>query len=695
MLRSETDTTLQASRTNLRRLFAPASVAVVGASNAPGKAGHQALLALEHFPGEVFPINPKRGEVLGRKAFASLRALPGPVDLVLFAVPAASCVEAVREAIATSCSSGLIFSAGFREAGPVGAAMQAELAVMCARSSFRLLGPNTAGFVNREVPITASFLVGADRIPSGEVAVVAQSAGINLTLGFLLAKLGYGVSCAVGLGNAVDVGAADVLEYLAEQPGTKAIALHLEGVGDGRRLYDTLKRVTPRKPVAVLTVGRHDVAEFAHSHTGNLIGSFALRVSALRQAGAVVVETTEELASAAAALALGRLPPSLDSGIGVVTAQAGAGLIMLDHLKACGVSVPPVRPSTEARIVEKLPGSNYAKNPVDTGRPDASFGDVAVALAEEPQIDALIVYALNEPATMNAAQVLPAVASRCKKRLVYGTMGPSAEIAPVLDELRRERIFVAQSPEQLARIAAVLVEDAKLQARLQRSQASELGKASIAVPSPCDEHAAKQVLEAIGVSVPKGVACASRQEVEAAFARLTKPVVVKILTAEVSHKSEVGGVLLGVSDERELWAALERLDAIPLVGARRYLLEETAPPGLEVIVGALYDASFGPTVMVGSGGVHAEVSKDIALRAAPLTLSEAQDMLDELRCAALLNGFRGAPPLDRSALARVIVSLGDLLSADRRIKELEINPLRVYQHGVVALDGLLTVEPSQ
>lgn len=683
---------MQPTRTNLQRLFAPASVAVVGASTSSEKAGHQALLALEHFAGEVFPINPKGGEVLGRRAFESLRALPGPVDLVLFAVPAAGCVEAVREAIDCNCGSGLILSAGFGETGPEGAAMQAELERLCARSSFRLLGPNTAGFVNREVPITASFLAAADRIPSGEIAIVAQSAGINLTLGFLLAKLGYGVSCAVGLGNAVNVGAADVLEFLAEQPGTRAIALHLEGVKDGRRLYDTLKRVTPKKPVAVLTVGRENVGDFARSHTGNLIGSYALRISALRQAGAVVVDTTEELASAAAALALGRLPASFDPGIGVLTAQAGPGLVMLDQLKSRGVSVPALGASTEARIAAQLPGLGYMKNPVDTGRPGASFGDVAVALAEDPQIDAVIVYALHEPAVMNPADVLPAVAARSKKPVVFATMGPPAEVAELAAQLRGKRIFVAESPEQLARIGAVLAEDAKLQARLALSGVSEPSAAAIEISSPCDEHAVKQVLAAIGVSIPSGVACASHAEAHSAFARLSKPVAVKLLAPEVAHKSELGGVLLDVSDEAALRAALEQLDAIPLAGARRYLVEEMAPQGLEMIVGALRDESFGPTVMVGLGGVLAEALKDTAVRLAPLAFSEAQDMLGDLKCVALMDGFRGSPALDRAAIAQAIVKLGNLLSSRSEIQELEVNPLRVYPRGVIALDGLLTLE---
>ena len=254
------------------------------------------MLALSGFAGEVFAINPKVESVLGRKAYPSLRALARPVDLVIFAVPAAACIEAVREAITCACAGGLVVSGGFSEAGMEGAALEAELERSCRESGFRLLGPNTAGFVNKQISLTASFLPSAQRIPSGQIAVVAQSAGINLTVSFLIAKLGYGVSCAVGLGNAVDVDAADVLEFVAHQPATRAIALHLEGVRNGRRLYETIRRISPRKPIAVYTVGRTEIGEFARSHTGNLIGSYALRRSALEQAGAVLVESTEELA---------------------------------------------------------------------------------------------------------------------------------------------------------------------------------------------------------------------------------------------------------------------------------------------------------------------------------------------------------------------------------------------------------------
>jgi acetyltransferase len=676
-------------RSNLERLFAPTSIAVVGASAAPAKAGYQAMSALANFGGDVFAINPKAEIILGRAAFPSLRALPRPVDLVLFAVPAAGCVAAVREAIECGCSAGLIVSGGFSESGAEGADREAELARLCQESGFRVLGPNTAGFLNTELALTASFLPSAALVPSGHVAVVAQSAGINLTVSFLLAKLGYGVSCAVGLGNAVDVDAADVLELVANQPQTRAIALHLEGVRDGRRLYETLRRVTRQKPVVVFTVGKADIGEFARSHTGNLIGSYSLRRSALEQAGAVLADSTEELALAAAALSSHRLPAKLDPGIGVVTAQAGAGLAMLDLLKSKGISVPTVARSIEERIARQLPPMTYQKNPVDTGRPGPHFVQVVSALAEDENIDAVIIYALSEPGALTPAEALPAVRRGTAKPILFGTVGPREEIEPTTAALRAEGFFVAPSPEALALAAYALGRDASLQARVASAGASRAASPVVPVREPSDEDSAKQVLAALGIATPRRVVCASREAAHEALRRLERPVVAKILAADIAHKTEVGGVWLNIRDAAALDDALARLDAIPVVAPRRYLIEEMAPAGLELIVSATRDATFGPTVMVGLGGIFAEALGDTATRLAPLSLPTAHEMLEQLRALPLLNGWRGGPKLDRDAVARCLVALGDLLCQQPTVHELEINPLRVYPSGVLALDALL------
>ncbi|HWA78638.1 MAG TPA: acetate--CoA ligase family protein [Polyangiaceae bacterium] len=679
----------QARSTNLRRLLAPTSVAVVGASTAPDKAGHQALLALGRFAGDVYPINPKTQEILGRRAFPSLRALARPVDLVLFAIPARACVEALREAIECEAGGGLIVSGGFAESGEEGAAIQAELEALCANSTFRLLGPNTAGFVNQAMSLTACFVAGASRLPFGNVGVVAQSAGVNLTLSFLLAKLGFGVSVAVGLGNAVDVQAADLLRFLADHSSTQAIALHLEGVQHGRLLYETLRVVTPKKPVIVLTVGKEDVAEFAQSHTGNLLGSYALRVAALRQAGAVVVDSTEELAAAAAALSLARLPAKLRPGIGVLTAQAGPGLLLLDQLKARRVSVPSLAVATVEQIAQHLPPLTYQKNPIDTGRPGSSFSAVFQALAQDASIDAVAAFVLDEPAAFAPAEILPAVARRVGKPVLFGTAGLPEDLASSSASLRANGIFVAGSPEALARATIALVEDASLQARLARGEQAPAVGETAALPVRRDEQGAKQWLEALGVPIPKGFACVSHAEAEHAFGQLAKPVVLKILSSEIQHKTDVGGVQLNIVDERGLNFALARLDRIPLGSARSYLLEEMAPAGFEVIVGAVRDPSFGPSVMLGAGGIFAEALKDSTSRLAPLTLDEAEEMIGELRVATIFEGWRGGPALDKRALARVIVTLGHALCRQGEISTVEINPLRVYPEGVLALDALL------
>ena len=673
---------------NLQRLFAPKSVAVVGASSSPEKAGHQALLALKTFGGTVYPIHPSTDTILGHKVFKSLTGVGKPIDMVLFAIPAAACEAAIAEAIQCECGGGVIISGGFAETGAAGAAAQDRLRALCEASGFRLLGPNTAGFFNTSTGLIASFAAGIDQIRRGHIGVVAQSGGVNLITSFLIDRLGYGVSCGIGLGNAVDTDAADALEYLVEDPETAAIALHLEGVKHGRKLYETLRRVSPRKPVVVFPVGKDDVGDFAQSHTGNLIGSHALKAAALRQAGAIVVDSTEDLASAAVVLSLSRLPPRERAGIGILVGQAGAGLIILDRLKAAEVAVPTLHHDTVARIEKLLPPLTYIKNPVDTGRPGPSFADVMRALASDAQIDAIVAFALNEPAAVRPEEVLPQAKSCIPQPILFGTMGPRAAVQPTVETLRAHRIYCAESPERLAHAAIVLAQDAEAQWRVAQPRADECEERA-PIAGKLDEHAAKQVLEEHGIPVPKRFACASHDEAVARFQSLAKPVVVKILSSEIAHKTEVGGVHVNIGNESALRHALAALDRIALTGTRAYLIEEMAPAGLEMIVGAVRDASFGPTVMVGVGGTIAEAIKDTAIRLAPVSPADAREMLDELRSGALLDGWRGSPKLDRDALADVIVRIAALLVRRPELREVEINPLRVYARGALALDALV------
>jgi acetyltransferase len=413
-------------------------------------------------------------------------------------------------------------------------------------------------------------------------------------------------------------------------------------------------------------------------------------VAALRQSGVVVVDTTDEAADAVVALARQRIAPKPDPGIGVLTGQAGPGLLIVDRLKAAGVSVPELASENVQRIESLLPPLTFVRNPVDTGRPSPAFPAVLRAIADDPGIDAVAVFALHEPAALDPVAVLGPGAG---KPLLFATTGLPESIAPTLAALTQAGIPAFGSPERLATAARALAEDARLAWRVRRGAVATPIATPQGVPeAPFDEAKAKALVTAYGIPVPDGVACSTRAEAPAAFAALRKPVVAKILAAEVAHKTEAGGVKVGIDSPTALERALAALDAIPLSGPRRYLIEEMAPVGTELIAGAVRDPSFGPVVLVGLGGTAAEALQDTAVRLAPLSEEDALGMLDELRGRRLLDGWRGAPPVDRGAIARAIVALGRILIEHPTLAEIEINPLRATAGGVLALDALVIVE---
>lgn len=683
---------------NLARLFAPRSIAVVGASASPDKVGYQALRSLQGFDGRLFPINPRAQDILGFKAYPSLAAAREAsgveIDLAVLAIPAAACLEALRDAAHARCGGAVIMSGGFGETGDeAGERMQREIAALCRERGLRLLGPNTAGFVRPATRCAANFAPGVEHLIPGEIAVVSQSGGVNLTLSFLVHRLGLGLSLAAGLGNAVDVDAADVLDYLAGDAATSAVALHLEGIADGRKLYQVLRRLTPEKPVVAVVAGKSDIGDFARSHTGNLIGSWDRKVAALRQAGALVVASTDEAADAVAVLSRARIAPKADPGIGVLTGQAGPGLLIADGIKSAGVSVPELAPATLAKIKSLLPPVTYLRNPVDTGRPSPAFPEVAKAVAADPGIDAVALFALHEPAAIDPIAVLGAVKQAGAKPFVFGTLCTPEAIAPTISALTAIGVPVLTSPERLALGAKVLAWDAKAQFRMRRGgNAAPLAAAPKPLGGALDEAAAKDQLRRYGIVTPNSRVCASRAEALAAFEALSRPLVAKILSSEVAHKTEAGGVQLNLATMEQFRSALDCLDRIPLQGARRYLIEEMAPPGVELILGGVRDPSFGPVVMVGLGGIAAEALKDSAVRLAPLSEADAAEMIEELRGKALLEGFRGAPAADRGALARAIVSVSRLMAEHPEIRELDVNPVRAYPDGVLALDALIVTD---
>lgn len=670
----------------LQRLLFPQSIAVVGASASFEKAGSQLVHALKAFPGELYPINPKAEEIQGFKAYPDLASLPKSPDLVAIAVPAAATPQVIADAARSRAGGALVVGGGFAESGAQGERIQADVSAALANTGLRLLGPNTSGFFNPAANCFATFAPGTETISAGPVAVIAQSGGVNLTLSFMLARAGLGISLAAGLGNGMDVDASDVLELLADDANTKVIALHVEGVTNGRRLFDTLRRVTPRKPVVVLTVGRSDSGAFAQSHTGALLGAFEVKVAALRQAGAIVVETSDELVSACAAFSMTRLPASANPGVALVTGQAGPGLLIVDSLRASGVSVPDLAPATVERVAQHLPPITYMRNPVDTGRPSPAFPEIISAVSNDPGIDLVLISALNEPEVLDPSAALRAASS--SKPVLFSGLGAQGEIDQVMAGVRSAGFAAFLSPEQMVTGARALVADAKARANLEHAPPPSMPIDLEIVGRRYDEIAAKEILEAAGISTPARALCASRTDAHHALKSIAGKIVVKVVDPAILHKSDVGGVHVGIASTQDLDRALDAIDAIP-GGPRPYLVEAMAPSGVELIAGVVRDGSFGPVVLIGLGGTAAEALQDVSRRLAPISREHAMEMLGELRGKALLDGWRGAPAVDREAIADTLVALSQLAVASPAVAEIEINPLRAYPDGCLALDALI------
>ncbi len=673
----------------LRRLFDPTSIAVVGASTTPGKLGAVMFDAVRRGSDTgltVAGINPKPAadSAFHESLTAATHARGGAFDLAVLCVPAATTPAALQEAALCGVGAAVICSGGFAEAGADGIALQQQLSDIVTTTGIRLLGPNTSGFF-RPAGATVSFVPTVDQIVTGPVAVVAASGGMNHALSFLLSEAGVGVGLGVGLGNCVDVRTADVLDYLHDDPQISAIALHVESVDDGAALLASVRRVSADKPIVAIVVGRSDVSAFSASHTGALATSWRTTRALLKEAGAVVVDTEQQLVDALAVLSRTRLPACANPGIGVVTAQAGPGLMVLDQLQAGRVRVPALTAQTQIALAELLPPMTFQANPVDTGRPADSFADVLATTADDPEIDALAVYALAEPDVVDLADTIARSGLHHRLPIVVGTGGPADVVAKTRNLAADAGVPVLDSPTALANGIRALAEDAR--ARHLNATATErrVGTAP-AVELPADEAHAKDILDALGIATPPRRACGDRKAAHRALDELRLPVAVKILDAAVLHKTEIGGVHLGVGSHEQLDHALDALDAIP---APAYLLESMADAGVDMFVGARRDPVFGPIVLAGLGGTAAEAIGDVTIRSHRVTEVAAAAMLDDLQCAAMLDGWRGGPRIYRAEFARIVIALATFIDEHAEVSDIEINPLRLTAAGLIALDAVI------
>ncbi|WIM67808.1 CoA-binding protein [Corynebacterium breve] len=443
---------------SLDSLFKPRGIAVIGASENPDKLGSIMIRSLSNFPGPVVGINPKGGEGLHTSVAEAVEAV-GPIDLVISCVPAPATANALREASKAGATSSLICSGGFAEAGGEFDKYEAELQAAIDETGIRVLGPNTSGFFLPGEDLLACFVPSVKLLKPGKISVISSSGGVNLASCYSLARLGQGVRLGVGIGGAINVTATEVLEYLTEDEATEVVALHIEKVEDGPRLRAAVEAATRKKPVVALVIGRTDIKEFARRHTGSLDTSWELTRSVLRNAGAVVVDTEQEMVESAVALTGKRIPPKKNPQASFVTGQAGPGMIIADRLQTDGVDLPYLDSSIVDAIGEILPPMTHFKNPVDTGRPAPGLRKIIEITARDEQLDVLGAFAIVEE-TLNLTTEF--VESGVTHLPVLASVdGPSETISKAMEIANQQGIPLLVGPTSLAVGIRALVEDSR------------------------------------------------------------------------------------------------------------------------------------------------------------------------------------------------------------------------------------------
>jgi acetyltransferase len=704
---------MPAVRHSLDPLFRPQSVAVLGASNTPGSVGSiltHNLLA-NSFGGVVYPVNPKRKAVHGVRAYPDLASVPDRPDLAVIATPAATVPALVKDCAERGVPAALVLSAGFSELGAEGRALEQQ--VRAARGKMRIIGPNCLGVIHPPSNLNASFATGMAR--PGRVTLLSQSGAICTAILDWAEQKHIGFRSFVSVGSMLDVDFADLMDYFADDPGTRSIILYMESIGDVRKFLSAARSVARTKHVIVVKSGRHEEgARAAASHTGALAGADAVFDAAFRRAGVLRVTTIPDLFDMSEILAL--QPPPRGPALAILTNAGGPGVMAVDALMSEGGTLAKLGPATLATLNAALPPFWSHANPVDLlGDATAERYRIALeACAKDPGVHGLLVLltpqAMTDP-TETARQLVPY--SRIdRKPLLACWMGGAAVQAgravlsdagiPLFDAPEAaigaflHMVQYRRSQELLYETPQALPGDWKPDADRARAVFDRVRTENRTL---LDEAEAKDVLAAYGIPVPATIACRSADEAVAAATRIGFPVVTKLLSRTITHKSDVGGVQLNLGSAEEVRPAFETIrgNVLKTAGPEAFGGVTVQPmvreKGIELIVGSSVDRQFGPVILFGAGGILVEVMKDRALALPPLNRTLARRLMERTQIWHALQGVRGRPPADLAGLETLLVRFSQLLVDFSAIQEVDMNPVLAASSGVTALDARILLAP--
>jgi acetyltransferase len=696
----------------LDSFFAPASIALIGASRdlekIPGRL--LSMLRKNEFPGKIYPINPNYGDIDGLKCYPSIADVGQPIDLAIVIIPARAVLGALEQCAAVGVKNAVIISSGFAEEGGDSAAMQDAIVTLAKKSGMRISGPNAEGFYSQVQRVAATFSPTVDVKPGApplvatkrRIGIVAQSGGIGFAIYHRAKALGVALSYVISAGNESDLGAGEFLDYMVQDASTDVILLFIEGIRDVDKFLVAARRAAETgKPVIVTKVGRSGAGErAAASHTASMAGWSAAYDAVFAKYGFIVSNDLDEAVTIAAILTTNPLPKG--DRIAVLTVSGGAGIWGADTVSMQGLQVPELSKPIQAEIGALLPSYGATGNPIDVTAQGVHSGGLqkSIALLDvSDEVDSvLVVLSLSSETRMpfKQAELKPIVEAQRKPVVFYSYTLPSdfarkelaASGAVVLSGLTHVGVAMRQ---MVARAKFRLAPPAEPGASPLRDIAAHLKSATLS------EFDSKSLLREAGIALPDEVLVTEKSALDAAIARVGFPLVMKIQSRDIPHKSEVGGVRVNIATKGEVFLAYEALRESarrhrPDAAIQGVLVGPMAKKGVEIIVGTLLDATFGPMIMVGLGGITTELFRDVVYRPAPVSAVEASAMLAELKAAPLLNGFRGAAKAYIPALSQLISQISVLAAHARdQISEIEINPVLVHPvgQGVTIVDALV------
>jgi acyl-CoA synthetase (NDP forming) len=714
---------------DIARLMRPRSIAIVGISPERSSAGFLMLQNLEQYdyPGEIHLVSRNRDEIAGRACVKTIDELPDGVDAAMLLIPRVAIEDAVKACARKKIGGIIIFAAGFGEAGGEWKESQDRIAAFAEEAGIALCGPNCLGIVDfvHRIPLTFSAQLGTPIDVKAGVVVVAQSGGLAGVVRVGLRAKGIPVTCWVSTGNEAVLGLEDYVGYLLEDPTTQVVAAFAEQIRKPQKFLAVAARARALgKPIVLLHAGRSAAAqESARSHTGAMVGDYAVIQTILAHHAVVHVESLEELIDACELMLRFPVPPT--KGCAMVTDSGAVKGMTLDFCESVGLDLPPLSPALAAQLQKELPEFVEATNPLDLTAQAITHLDmyertIRPLLADDAYgslvLTAIISSASEFALVKGRASLKPMIGAT--KPVIYAMLGDEAEVpAELIPECRAANVPFFRSPERafraLARITAYGRALEKARNRSLSRHARESGNpgqpldahlrghdeskfAPIATRGTLTEHEGKAYLAACGLPVSKGGLATTLADATKRATAIGFPVALKLQSSALAHKSDAGGVILRIADAAQLAAAWEKLQQIARDRALKLdgiLVEQMAKPGIEMIVGARRDPQWGPVIAVGLGGIWAEALADIRILPAGLDAAAIEDELRQLRGAKLLAGMRGSAPADVKALAQAVALISAVMEARPEIQEIDINPLTVFGvgEGALALDALIVV----